>query len=100
MDNFVCFVNPAACAERAIEDETFPPEANDEFMHCVLSCKIAGGCGAATAAATGIGKELQDIVGPGHVEASDLDADLGGIACHASVPDMDCRQCCSLTGYP
>jgi RHS repeat-associated protein len=53
----------------------------DKYVHCLISCYMTVTCGTATAAAAGIGKEAEDLVGPGDPDWEDLEADYRGIRC-------------------
>jgi RHS repeat-associated protein len=77
---------------------SFPPNTGDKFKHCVVSCRILEDCGLAAATAAGIGKELQDAVGPGDASIGDFIADYEGILCGIDTKKgkfcRDCDSCC------
>ena len=75
------------CAER-VRDVLVPSlqragaAGNDKYVHCVLSCYIAGTCGRDTAAAAGIYKEFEDWwFNSGTPDWYDWIADVRGIEC-------------------
>jgi len=70
-------------------------KANDKWKHCVVSCKVAKMCGSAFAGLVGVGKEVQDIFGPGNAEWGDLQADYAGIALAENCPSKQCEDSCS-----
>ena len=75
---------------------SFAPNTDDKFKHCSVSCRILGECGLVGAAAAGIGKELQDAVGPGDADIADFVADFEGILCGF---DTNQGKFCSDCGF-
>ena len=92
-----------SCAVQVLKSTTFKPGASDKYKHCVVACKIAVQCGSLTSMGAGVGKEIQDLFGPGNAEWGDLVADWRGLQCGARVKwlskdpciGLTCERCCS-----
>jgi len=83
--------------------------ANDKYKHCIVAAEIYTECGPFTAYLVSVGKEIQDMFGPGEAEWADFTADLAGISC-AQKPGEICEvegktrqrtidECCRSKGY-
>ena len=75
------------CIRAAIRDR-LPPDLPDRQKHCVAAALIARYCSVTEAALASVGKEMQDLLGPGDAEWRDLQSDRRGIDCaRASASD-------------
>jgi hypothetical protein len=68
---------------------------SDAAAHCLATGLIARRCSATEALLASIGKELQDLVGPGDAEWRDLRADRAGVECaKQSANEAALAACC------
>ena len=85
------------CMRTAIKDR-LPPDLPDSQTHCIAAALIARYCSVTEATLASVGKELQDLLGPGDAEWRDLGSDRRGIDCaRASASDEDLLACCLQT---
>ena len=82
------------CMQR-VREEKLPVGLNDEMKHCVAAGLVARYCSRSEAWMASIGKEVEDVFGPGDAEWRDLVADRHGRTCaRAASSDAELRQCC------
>jgi RHS repeat-associated protein len=87
------------CA-KAVAAKYTPLLLNDKHKHCMVAGEIYQTCGVLIAHVASIGKEIQDVFGPGNAEWGDLEADYAGIDC-AKNPECGegLGECCKRKGY-
>ena len=67
----------------------------DKQQHCIAAGLIAQRCSATEALLASVGKEIQDLFGPGDAQLSDIGASRVGIRCAKGSKDPDeLRRCC------
>ena len=82
------------CMQR-VRDDKLPVGINDEMKHCLAAALIARYCSRTEAWMASVGKEIEDVFGPGDAEWADIQADRSGVTCaRAASSDEDLRQCC------
>ena len=93
--------NPLSCAYKLGKQLSAilnrHPGMDDKYKHCVVTCYIYLMCGPASAAAAGIGKELQDLIDfdpDSHPDLNDLPANYEGIKC-GDCNNLSCENCCA-----
>lgn len=85
---------------RAIAAKYAPLAVNDKYKHCMVAGEIYKQCGPVSANVASIGKEIQDVFGPGNAEWDDLKADYAGIDCAANPEcNQSLEECCIAKGY-
>jgi hypothetical protein len=85
------------CMRAAIKDRV-PSALPDSQKHCIAAAMIAKYCSVTEATLASVGKELQDLLGPGDAEWRDLGSDRHGIDCaRASASDEAVLACCLQT---
>jgi hypothetical protein len=91
------------CAKRVAKRYTVLP-VNDKYKHCMTAGEIYKECGPLSAYAASVGKEIQDMFGPGDADWEDLWADLDGIKCVKNPGQDECgdpqslEDCCKSKG--
>lgn len=80
--------------------EKLPAGIPDPRAHCIASGLIARYCSVSEAYLSGIGKELQDLLGKGDADWRDWQADRAGVDCARSAKDDEqLAACCTDRGY-
>lgn len=78
------------------------PDIDDKYLHCIAIGEIRHQCGAFWAYTASVGKEFQDLFGPGSASIDDLTAGFDGIGCvadgYASNPSR-LASCCKDNGW-
>jgi hypothetical protein len=75
-----------------------PLPSPDATAHCFAAGLITRYCSVTEAWLASIGKEIQDMFGPGDAEWRDLAADRQGIRCARRVNNnTDLRTCCEAS---
>lgn len=86
---------------RAAIQDRVPANMPDSQRHCIAAALIARHCSVTEATLASVGKELQDLLGPGDAEWRDLGSDRRGIDCaRASASDEAVLACCLQTPSP
>jgi hypothetical protein len=82
------------CMQR-VRDEKLPVGLNDAMKHCLAAGLIARYCSRSEAWMASVGKEVEDLFGPGDAEWGDLVSDRHGRTCaRSSSSDQELRECC------